>query len=220
MNRYYVYALIDPRDGKAFYIGKGHDNRRFHHEKNAVKRRCRNKHLEHKILQIKAAGFEVVSELWVQEEEEDWCFLFERIFITSLRPTLVNISEGGEGTSIRGEKHHCYGTTWTEERRLKTSGPRNGMYGKVSAFKGKTWPLEECLRISERMKGVNVGRNWTDTQRAKFWATKLTESDVLEIFRLRKEGLSQRKIATKFGINQTQVSRILRGRRWKHVLKD
>ena len=29
--QYYVYALIDPRDKKPFYIGKGKDNRVFHH---------------------------------------------------------------------------------------------------------------------------------------------------------------------------------------------
>ena len=29
---YYVYALVDPRDNKIFYIGKGINNRIFQHE--------------------------------------------------------------------------------------------------------------------------------------------------------------------------------------------
>ncbi|MFR9524323.1 MAG: GIY-YIG nuclease family protein, partial [Rikenellaceae bacterium] len=33
---YYVYALIDPRDNKIFYIGKGHDDRVFCHINDAL----------------------------------------------------------------------------------------------------------------------------------------------------------------------------------------
>ena len=28
---YYIYCLIDPRDGNIFYVGKGLNNRVFHH---------------------------------------------------------------------------------------------------------------------------------------------------------------------------------------------
>jgi len=33
--QYYIYALIDPRDGKIFYIGKGSGNRVFDHARSA-----------------------------------------------------------------------------------------------------------------------------------------------------------------------------------------
>lgn len=42
---------------------------------------------------------------------------------------------------------------------------------------------------------------------------KLSAADVIEIFRLRKEGLSQSKIGERFGIKQVQVSRILNRKR-------
>lgn len=43
---------------------------------------------------------------------------------------------------------------------------------------------------------------------------KLTEADIPAIFSLRKTGLTQQKIAERFGVDQTNISRILRGRGW------
>ena len=34
--RFYVYELIDPRDGKVFYIGKGQGRRIYGHEAEAA----------------------------------------------------------------------------------------------------------------------------------------------------------------------------------------
>lgn len=38
LNGFYVYALMDPRDEKIFYIGKGIGNRVFSHEIESEKR--------------------------------------------------------------------------------------------------------------------------------------------------------------------------------------
>ncbi len=34
--KYYVYLLIDPRDDKIFYVGKGYGNRVFYHINEAI----------------------------------------------------------------------------------------------------------------------------------------------------------------------------------------
>jgi len=46
---------------------------------------------------------------------------------------------------------------------------------------------------------------------------KLTESKVLQIRELYRDGWLQREIAEKFGICQVRVSEICRGKAWKHV---
>ena len=48
--------------------------------------------------------------------------------------------------------------------------------------------------------------------------SKLTEADVMEIRRLREEGQSMRRISVRFGVSESNVRSILRGRTWKHLL--
>jgi hypothetical protein len=50
--------------------------------------------------------------------------------------------------------------------------------------------------------------------------SKLTESDIPEIFKLRGEGKSQRAIADAFGACQQHISDILNRKAWKHVEVD
>ena len=59
LDGYYVYALIDPRDNKVFYIGKGVGNRVFMHEIESGKSLESEKLKLKKIRDIENAGFSV-----------------------------------------------------------------------------------------------------------------------------------------------------------------
>lgn len=62
---------------------------------------------------------------------------------------------------------------------------------------------------------VNKGRQ---AQGSNHGIAKLTEADIPEIFRLRKDGLLHREIADKFGVTRSRISTILARKEWDHVV--
>ena len=49
--------------------------------------------------------------------------------------------------------------------------------------------------------------------------SKLTETDILEIYKLKDSGLKQKEIGERFPISITQVRRIVNGDKWSHLYK-
>jgi uncharacterized protein len=102
--QFYVYRLIDPRNGETFYVGKGRGNRVFQHiraEKvfeddvvgNKVKR----------IREIMVAGFEVGHVIHRHGMDERTALEVEAALIDAY-PGLTNIA-GGVGNSATGVMH-------------------------------------------------------------------------------------------------------------------
>ena len=96
---YYVYKLVDPRDNKPFYIGKGCDGRVYHHVKK-VKRNSsslKDNSKNRKIKSILDAGLnvgEVRSDAFLFEEE---ALLYEKKIIKQIGfKNLTNLTHGGE----------------------------------------------------------------------------------------------------------------------------
>lgn len=59
---------------------------------------------------------------------------------------------------------------------------------------------------------------WQVPRGEKCYAAKVSEADVLEIRKLYAAGgISQYKLGKKFGLSQTQIGRLTRGLRWRHV---
>lgn len=96
-NGFYVYRLIDPRDQRAFYVGKGQGDRAWQHERevrsdrpshNAAK--CR------RIASILAEGLSVQIDI-VDEFESEADALACEWELVDADPTLTNVMPGGIG---------------------------------------------------------------------------------------------------------------------------
>jgi len=121
----------------------------------------------------------------------------EMYWISEMRKnghTLLNITDGGSGTT---------GWKMPEEVREKLSRRAKG---RPSAFKGRHHSAESKLNLSIAAKKYPRG----ELSRA----SKISESDVLEIRRLRESGIPAPTIAKKFGIGASQVYRIEKREKW------
>lgn len=107
------------------------------------------------------------------------------------------------------------GRVFSEKHRQKLS----------EALKGKGKPQH----VMEALRQANVGREWTEEQRAKRsilssgssnGKAKLNEQIVIDIKLDLIYGYQQSYIARKYKISKTTVGRIVKDETWKHVLPD
>jgi len=102
--KYYVYRLIDPRNGETFYIGKGLGNRIFAHvkgevdaEEDAVSEKIQ------RIRDIRVDGFEVAHVIHRHGLDEQTSYEVEAALIDAF-PEVTNIA-GGHYSDDRGPMH-------------------------------------------------------------------------------------------------------------------
>lgn len=101
---WYVYRLIDPRNGETFYVGKGKDNRVFSHihaEKGLDGDELDNK--IKRIREIQLGDFEVAHVVHRHGMDEKTAFEVEAALIDAY-PGLTNIA-GGAGSNDYGVMH-------------------------------------------------------------------------------------------------------------------
>ena len=117
LNGYYVYALVDPRNDKVFYIGKGIGNRVFSHEIESGKSPLSEKKKLHKIRDIEESGCSVKRLIVNWGLSEDEAFIAEA--------TLINLLNRMPEIQLTNEVsgHHVHESLTTEEFEL--------MYGAV-----------------------------------------------------------------------------------------
>jgi len=135
MNNFYVYQLIDPRNGNPFYIGKGVGGRMYSHEKSAKKGNVSNgnKYLFNKIKKILGLGYSIGYSKIIENISESDAFEWESALIKKygIRPSgiLCNLSYGGEGNS---------GYKWTPEQ-IEQNRIRALSYQNDPDYKRKYW---------------------------------------------------------------------------------
>ena len=113
LNGFYVYALVDPRDDKVFYIGKGTGNRVFSHEIESGKLNASEKQKNQKIREIEKDGY------FVERLIVNWGLSEDEAFIAEA--TLINLLNYMPSFQLTNEVsgHHVHKSLTAEEFELQ-----------------------------------------------------------------------------------------------------
>ncbi len=120
LREFYVYALIDPRDGSIFYVGKGQRERVLHHAgqvnvEDVFRDRDDNvdnsevdeyrTEKEQKIAEIKMSGMDVIERVLARFKTDDEAFAVESVLIHWV---YGRKQEGGALTNIQAGHNHIH----------------------------------------------------------------------------------------------------------------
>ncbi|MFI3268631.1 MAG: excinuclease ABC [Rikenellaceae bacterium] len=138
---FYVYALVDPRYNKVFYIGKGKGNRAFEHSKAAIKTNVKSDKLD-LIREIINEG-ECVKILIIKHgiKNEDEAYLVESVLIDVFNYKDFNISSSLTNIAS-GHGQNQYGIKTVEEVNMYYSRPL----------------LDEEKELKHKLISVNINR--------------------------------------------------------------
>ena len=122
LGEYYVYGLVDPRNGQFFYIGKGTGNRVFEHERESMTSPESEKLKLRTISEIKSAGMDVIKIIINSDLTESEAFAAEASLINAFnyvgKNKLSNIVSGHHSTealSVETFEHINGAVELTEE---------------------------------------------------------------------------------------------------------
>lgn len=166
LNGFYVYALIDPRNEKVFYIGKGTGNRVFSHEIESGKSRESEKKKIQQIREIENSGYSVKRLIvnWGLSENE--AFVAEATLINLLNrmPDILLTNE------VSG--HHVHESLTTEEFELQ--------YGAVPLEKEDIKHSILVIKINKLYRRGMSEEKLYDAVRG-FWAASLKSIEARKV---------------------------------------
>ena len=166
LNGFYVYALIDPRNEKVFYIGKGIGNRIFSHEIESGKSRESEKKKIQQIREIENSGYSVKRLIvnWGLSENE--AFVAEA--------TLINLLNRMPDIQLTNEVsgHHVHESLTTEEFELQ--------YGAVPLEKEDIKHSILVIKINKLYRRGMSEEELYDAVRG-FWAASLKSIEARKV---------------------------------------
>lgn len=224
MSSHYVYALIDPTDLEAYYIGKGVNGRiQEHFQPNKLKA-CNNRHKVNKIRQIRNKEYEAKKYTTKLQKEltKEEAFELEKFIISELGlENLTNIHEGGNGGIRENAKEKVTG------QNSKVSKLQNQEASEIKWLVNNTnISLKEIANkysISLSAVGhIRVGRTWNHVEETKpnwYNGEKKKRLTVEEKKHRRKERVSEvkwlvsntemayKEIASQYDVHENTIKR-------------
>lgn len=169
----YVYALVDPRNSKIFYIGKGKENRVFQHAKGALSENTPNLKLD-TIRSIISEGNKVAYYIIRHNLEEKEAYLVESTLIDVL--TYSPFNHDNQLTNLVAGHHQ-----WDEG--IKTIEEINVLYDceKIEVKKGDNILLVNLNRSynQTKAKGVYKRNNIYESTR-KYWRISREKAEQID----------------------------------------
>lgn len=161
---YYVYALVDPRDNKIFYVGKGKGDRVFQHAEDALDEDAKSLKLD-TIRAIRKEGKEVAHYILRHKLTEEVAYIVESTLIDLL--TYPKINRDNLLTNIVAGHHQ-----WDEG--IKTTDEINLLYdcSKIELTKegAETLLLVSLNKSYDQKKAKGVYKRKSDYEATrKYW---------------------------------------------------
>ena len=171
--KYYVYCLVDPRDNRIFYIGKGKGNRVFQHAKDSLNENDQSLKLDI-IRSILNEGKQVGLYILRHNMTEETAFTVESVLIDLL--TYTKFNKTNQLANIVAGHHQ-----WDEG--IKSIDEINAIYNcdAIDVISGDTLLLVSLNRSFDQAKAEGVYRR-VDIYEAtrKYW-DNISEKRVQEI---------------------------------------
>lgn len=188
LNGFYVYALVDPRDDKVFYIGKGTGNRIFSHEIESAKSHKTEKFKLQKIREIEDSGHSVKRLIinWGLSEAEAF----------SAEATLINLLKFMPDIQLSNEVsgHHVHECLTTEEFEI--------LYGAVPLKKEEIKHSILVIKINKLYRKDMSEAELYDAVRG-YWAASL-------------KSINTRKVEYVFGVYNGLIVAVYKPDEWHY----